>query len=407
MLRGRLLRRASARAGGRVADRRARRDRLRDGAERRGQVDAGAHPGRPAAAVVADTRASAGIDVVAGGSAFRRQVAFVVGDERSFHYRVSGRGEPALLRGAPRPAGRAGAPARGRRCSNASGWPRPPIAATASTRAACASGWRWRAACWAIREVLLLDEPTLGLDPRGARDLRAFLRDDVIRKPGRTAIVCSNDPSEARALADRVLFLEGGRLRARRAARAHRGGAGAVSGIVLVPVACCGRSSGASWRRWAGTARRSSSGSWASAMAVASMVFLSRFVGAAANPHLAALRRQLSRVHGARRAGRRVPAGRRLRAGAADPHVPDDGDAGGRARDAGAAVDGAGRAADLRVRRGRAALGGLPGRRDAAPRAGPRPRELADAGARGAARRWRPFRGWGCWRPGRRCWCAG
>jgi ABC-2 type transport system ATP-binding protein len=62
-------------------------------------------------------------------------------------------------------------------------------------------------------QVLLLDEPTLGLDPRGARDLRAFLRDDVIRKSGRTAIVCSNDPTEARALADRVLFLDGGRLR--------------------------------------------------------------------------------------------------------------------------------------------------------------------------------------------------
>ena len=63
-------------------------------------------------------------------------------------------------------------------------------------------------------EVLLLDEPTLGLDPRGARDLRVFLRDEVIRTPGRTAIVCSNDPAEARALADRVLFLEGGRLHA-------------------------------------------------------------------------------------------------------------------------------------------------------------------------------------------------
>ena len=44
--------------------------------------------------------------------------------------------------------------------------------------------------------------------------MRAFLRDEVIRKSHRTAIVCSNDPSEVRALADRVLFLEGGKLQA-------------------------------------------------------------------------------------------------------------------------------------------------------------------------------------------------
>ena len=47
----------------------------------------------------------------------------------------------------------------------------------------------------------------------GARDLRAFLREQVV-STGRTAIVCSNDPTEARALADRVLFLEGGKLHA-------------------------------------------------------------------------------------------------------------------------------------------------------------------------------------------------
>jgi len=60
--------------------------------------------------------------------------------------------------------------------------------------------------------VLLLDEPTLGLDPRGARDLRLFLRDQAVRGAGRTAVVGTNDPAEARALADRVLFLDGGRL---------------------------------------------------------------------------------------------------------------------------------------------------------------------------------------------------
>jgi ABC-2 type transport system ATP-binding protein len=62
-------------------------------------------------------------------------------------------------------------------------------------------------------QVILLDEPTLGLDPQGARDLRRFLRDDVIRGAGRTAVVGTNDPLEARALGDRVLFLSEGRAR--------------------------------------------------------------------------------------------------------------------------------------------------------------------------------------------------
>jgi ABC-2 type transport system ATP-binding protein len=61
-------------------------------------------------------------------------------------------------------------------------------------------------------DVLLLDEPTLGLDPVGARDLRRFLRDEVLKGHGRTALVGSNDPAEVELLADRVLYLKAGRL---------------------------------------------------------------------------------------------------------------------------------------------------------------------------------------------------
>jgi len=155
----------------------------------------------------------AGLDVATGGAAFRRRVAFVVGDERSFHYRVSGRANLhyfAALHGLPAGEARRRAAALLERVG---------LRDAADRRyREYSRGMRQRLALarglLADPQVLLLDEPTLGLDPRGARDLRAFLRDDVIRKPGRTAIVCSNDPTEAKAMADRVLFLEGGRLHA-------------------------------------------------------------------------------------------------------------------------------------------------------------------------------------------------
>jgi ABC-2 type transport system ATP-binding protein len=154
----------------------------------------------------------AGIDAGAGTSEFRRRVAFVVGDERSFHYRVSGRGNLhyfAALHGLPAAVAR-------RRTGEL--LERVGLAEAADRRyREYSRGMRQRLAIarglLGDPKVLLLDEPTLGLDPRGARDLRAFLREEIIRGAGRTAIVCSNDPAEARAMADRVLFLEAGHLR--------------------------------------------------------------------------------------------------------------------------------------------------------------------------------------------------
>ncbi len=153
----------------------------------------------------------ADIDAGAGTAEFRSRVAFVVGDERSFHFRVSGRGNLlyfAALHGI------AGGAAR-RKAEEL-------LARVGLTAAAdreyreYSRGMRQRLAVarglLGDPDVLLLDEPTLGLDPKGARDLRAFLRDEIVRAAGRTAVVCSNDPTEARAMADRVLFLTGGRL---------------------------------------------------------------------------------------------------------------------------------------------------------------------------------------------------
>jgi ABC-2 type transport system ATP-binding protein len=153
----------------------------------------------------------AGIDAGAGTSEFRRRVAFVVGDERSFHFRVTGRGNLLYFAGLH---GLTGASARRK---TAELLERVGLTAAADRPyREYSRGMRQRLAIarglLGDPTVVLLDEPTLGLDPRGARDLRAFLRDEIVRAAGRTAIVCSNDPTEARAMADRVLFLSGGRL---------------------------------------------------------------------------------------------------------------------------------------------------------------------------------------------------
>lgn len=59
--------------------------------------------------------------------------------------------------------------------------------------------------------VLLLDEPTRGLDPLAKRELRGFLK-QLSRERGRTLLLATHDLSEAAELADRIGVLHEGRL---------------------------------------------------------------------------------------------------------------------------------------------------------------------------------------------------
>ena len=60
--------------------------------------------------------------------------------------------------------------------------------------------------------VLLLDEPTRSLDPISARQLREFLRDEIVGRQGCTVLLATHSPEEAFELCDRVAILERGRL---------------------------------------------------------------------------------------------------------------------------------------------------------------------------------------------------
>jgi ABC-2 type transport system ATP-binding protein len=59
--------------------------------------------------------------------------------------------------------------------------------------------------------VLLLDEPTTGLDPRSKRDVQKFIR-ELRDDHDATIILCSHDMSEAEGLCDRISIIDKGRL---------------------------------------------------------------------------------------------------------------------------------------------------------------------------------------------------
>jgi ABC-2 type transport system ATP-binding protein len=115
--------------------------------------------------------------------------------------------------------------------------------------AALSGGYQRRAALAAALlsepELLLLDEPTVGLDPIAQHDVHAFLR-DAMRRDGRTTLLCTHNLAEAEALCEDVIILRKGhvlvqsplrelRARVRPQLRlAARQGADALSAALLV-----------------------------------------------------------------------------------------------------------------------------------------------------------------------------
>jgi ABC-2 type transport system ATP-binding protein len=59
--------------------------------------------------------------------------------------------------------------------------------------------------------LLLLDEPTTGLDPRSKLEVQEFIR-EVRQVHDATILLCTHDLDEAESLADRIGILDGGRL---------------------------------------------------------------------------------------------------------------------------------------------------------------------------------------------------
>jgi ABC-2 type transport system ATP-binding protein len=149
----------------------------------------------------------AGHDCAAGGAALRTDAVYVPADPRSFAWRLSGR-ENLMFFG--RLHGWAGA-ALGDRVSGALA----AVALDGSRRVAeYSTGMRQRLslarALLGRPKVLLLDEPTTGVDPRGADEIRALLRRR--RDEGVTLLWATHSFDDVAAIGGRAVVLRDGRV---------------------------------------------------------------------------------------------------------------------------------------------------------------------------------------------------
>lgn len=151
----------------------------------------------------------AGFDVGKQGRQIRRRIGFVFGGDRGLYYRLSGR-DNLVYFAALYGLSRADAEERAGRLLAAVG-----LSEHGDRRVEQYSrGMRQRLhvarGLLTEPEVLFLDEPTIGLDPEGARELRALVAE--LRSPGRTVVLTSHYMVDIDLLCDRLTIIGEGRV---------------------------------------------------------------------------------------------------------------------------------------------------------------------------------------------------
>jgi ABC-2 type transport system ATP-binding protein len=159
-----------------------------------------------------------GHDVRTAARAVRRSVGFLLADERSWYWRLTGRHNLeffAALYGLPRRDCREQAAALLEEVGLAEAADRP--------FSGYSSGMRLRLslarALLSTSGVMLLDEPTRSLDPVATREFRDLVKRMAEQRQA-AVLVATHDLHEAAAIASRVLILVDGRLRGSADARA-------------------------------------------------------------------------------------------------------------------------------------------------------------------------------------------
>jgi ABC-2 type transport system ATP-binding protein len=154
-----------------------------------------------------------GYDIVKEEREVKRSIGYVVNDERSFYWRLTGRqnlGFFAILNNLA-------SPLANRRITKvlrlvgleADGDKRVKDYSTGmKQRLAIARGML------SDPEVLFMDEPTRSLDPTIARSLREFIRGNIVEGQEKTVFLSTHNLAEAEGLCDRIAIIDKGTIKA-------------------------------------------------------------------------------------------------------------------------------------------------------------------------------------------------
>lgn len=152
-----------------------------------------------------------GLDVVAEAPRVRERIGFVVAEERSFYWRLSGRDNLMFFAALQDLAGAE----RARRVDESLEIAGLSADADRPYRE-YSSGMRQRLSIarglLARPEILLMDEPTRALDPPSAHWIRRFVRERLARDRGTTVLLATHDLLEAETTCDALSLVEGGRI---------------------------------------------------------------------------------------------------------------------------------------------------------------------------------------------------
>jgi ABC-2 type transport system ATP-binding protein len=164
-----------------------------------------------------------GHDVARDPAAAKSAVGYAVNDERSFYWRLTGRQNLEFFGALYGLAGQA----RDRRIAEVLKLAGLEEAADLRFNA-YSTGMRqmlaFARALLADAAILLVDEPTRSLDPLAADRIRAFLRDELAGRRGKTVLWATHDLGEAADYAQDIAVISKGRIRLRGQAASLAGG---------------------------------------------------------------------------------------------------------------------------------------------------------------------------------------